>query len=79
MGKGQVRLGVTEKTKRRSILGGKWRWGVRLYRRQEVCCVVREQKEGWGRKVESLVLNLMEIMKGLVVTGWLQKKINGRI
>lgn len=75
MGKGQVRLGVTEKTKRRSILGEKWRWRVRLYRRQEVCCVVREQEEGWERKVESLVLNLMEIMKELVVTGVVAKEV----
>lgn len=40
MGTRQVRLGVTEKTKRRGDVG------VRLHRRQEVCCVVREQDEG---------------------------------
>lgn len=66
MGKRQVRLGVTEKTnKRRNILGEKWRWGVQLSSRQEVCCVVREQEEAWGKEIESLVVNLMEIYQGV--------------
>lgn len=73
MGKRQVGLGVTEKTER-SVLGEKWRWGVRLYSRQEVCCVVKEQEESWGREIESLVVNQMEIMKGLVVTGEVTKQ-----
>lgn len=38
-GKEAGETGVTEKTER-SVLGEKWRRGVRLYSRQEVCCVI---------------------------------------
>lgn len=41
---------------------------MRLYSRQEVSCVVREQDETSGREIESLEVNLMEIMKEMVVT-----------
>lgn len=47
---------------------------MRLYSRQEVRCVVKEQEESWGREIESLVVNQMEIMKGLVVTGEVTKQ-----
>lgn len=36
--------------------------------------MVRKEEEGWEREIESLVVNPMEIVKGLVVTGRLQKK-----